>query len=100
MIKYYMYVQIIKAKKYNGVRRNRAIIVYNRYRDGFGYIGHKLVDHNSYRGDEAVANEILHEKYGYRWLPRREGFELQRKDVKVIPLPTGLPDDSLHLMEE
>jgi len=81
MIKYYMSV-LYKSRK------NRLIQVFVHTRDGsFIRIGSKTVQTDGYVGDRGVANAILHEKFGYRWKPNFENYELLRKDIRLIYLP-------------
>ena len=92
---YYVHAKPIKPIKREGVRKNRVITVYQKFNKSFGYVGHEVVDHNGYRGDEAIANKILHEKFGYKWNPRDNHYTLGRQDIKLISLPTGVAEDTL-----
>ena len=37
----------------------------------------------SYRGDTALANDILHQIFGYKWADKGTHYRLQNKDIKL-----------------
>lgn len=80
----------IKVKYSSEKRRyNRTITVYDQNKDGsFNFIGEDdQINTASYRGDEAIASKILHDKFNYKWLKGRENYDLQSKNIKLIFLP-------------
>ena len=68
---------------------NRTVTIYTQNKDGsFNFIAEdEFINTASYRGDEAVASKLLHDKYNYKWNPKDVNYSLLSKSVKLIFLP-------------
>ena len=68
---------------------NRTVTVYDQNKDGsFNFIAEdQSISTASYRGDEAVASKLLHDKCNYKWDPKYPNYKLLSKSVKLIFLP-------------
>ncbi len=65
---------------------NRQIQVFEQETDkSFSLVGCEDINTGSYKGDYAVACEVLHNKKGYRL--SKDGYFLARKDIKLIEMP-------------
>jgi len=84
MKRYYYRARPVKKGKWN-----REISVYEQLKDGrFYHIGTSFVNTGSYRGDRAIAAQILHDEKGYQWAEKAgTHYELKRKDISIIELP-------------
>ena len=70
--------------------KNSLVQVFTQNGDGsFNFIGEIMSSRGSYRGGLAIANQIIHDNYGYSWSePKgRTHYMLKRKDIKLIRLP-------------
>ena len=70
--------------------KKSIVTVYQQMKDGsFSYVGEIKSSRGSYRGGMAVANQILHDKFGFRWAepPGHTHYFLKRDDIKLIALP-------------
>ena len=75
-------------KQYRKRGYNKLISVYQMNKDGgFSFIGDMWINTASYRGDEAIACQILHDEKGYKWGDTGTHYYLKRKDLKLIQLP-------------
>ena len=78
-----------KAEYKTGKRGyDRLISVYKMNKKGrFAFIGERWVNTSSYRGDDAIVCQILHDEKGYRWADTGTHYYLKKKDIQIICLP-------------
>ena len=72
----------------NGIKSE--VNVYEQCKDGsFYYLGSMISNRGSYRGGRAIANQILHNEFGYRWIEPdgHTHYRLKRNDIILITLP-------------
>ena len=72
----------------NGIKSE--VNVYEQCKDGsFYFLGSMISNRGSYRGGRAIANQILHDKFKYKWSePTGDThYWLKRKDITLIRLP-------------
>jgi hypothetical protein len=81
------YIRVLNSSDSRGY--NRTVKVYKQNKDGsFCCIAEdNKINTASYRGDKAIANSLLHEKYGFKWDKNHKYYSLMSKDIKLIFLP-------------
>ncbi len=90
MKRYYYKAEYREAvtKSYRKRGYNKLITVYEMNKDGrFTFIGDQWINTASYRGDDAIASQILHDEKNYQWGDTGTHYYLKRKDIQIILLP-------------
>ena len=81
------YIKVIHSSIKRGYNRTIEIYTINK-RGTFSFLcSDDAINTASYRGDEAVASRLLHEKFGFKWSPKNENYSLMSKNIKLIFLP-------------